>query len=85
MMYYRGDTAEERKRKGLCAQCGTRPRTGGCLTCNECRAANLRRAQYTRLKQREAHRKLQASIDAKRQREKREVVINGTTFIVQNS
>jgi hypothetical protein len=78
------DTKETRKAAGRCKRCAVRPvKRGGGTHCALCLA--FRRTQLARADQRRRETALRVQGEIERRKLCREVVIDGTTFIVVNS
>lgn len=85
MIFYRGDTADDRRAKGMCPRCGRNPSTKSNLMCDGCQVRHREGERRTRQKNIDQHRALVAKQEERRLRACRELTVDGITFIVVNS
>lgn len=81
----RGAIHAERRARGVCTYCGLQPRSTIREVCDGCFQRARLREKALRQRKLDDARKRQAAIDARRNRQCREVMIDGVTFIVTNS
>ena len=74
----------QRRSANRCTQCGKHAPTKGRETCDGCHARSYLSLKSVRHRQLEEHRQRVAAVNERRNRTRREIVIDGTTFLVMN-
>lgn len=80
-----GQRIAERRARGLCTHCGIATARRGFDTCERCFRRIRDRDKASRVQRLAAAKQAQDAADDRRNRARREVVINGVVFIVMNS